>query len=859
MSSPILDAALRYAEQGASLVLLRSRSKAPVEMDWASRPFLAPAELRERWRNHNIGVRLGEPSKIGRFYLHAFDLDIRDPRRSDEAWAALTALFPDADRCAAVVSGSGGESRHLYFLTDKPFRKRNIAKSPDMVKLPSGESKRAWEIDLYGTGAQVVLPPSIHPVTERKYRWLDDEPKLKTILVIKSANIERVLAEKPSAATRAKEREREPFDLDDLERVLFDVPKFDNRGAGLDYEDWLGVVFAVHDHYDGDEDEDDAYDLLDEWSAQCDKYDEKNLRRVYDAIRDDDHEVRITIASLVKALRDHDSSPEVRRKRWDRAGIGFKDETATVRRMEEEDRERERTEAATRREVEKAREQGEIHPEEWRVDLEKDAESVPIFTPDAFTVLFEKHPLFRSFIQADLSTGVPVWVFQPGMTALTNRIGVTRDEPVRAYDVGDDYLNVLDLVREVLPQWANKRNLVKTLINDVVFRAARTILPKCNRMERTFFSVKWDGVKRVERLFIDYLGAEDDEAGYARAAARHFCMGIAGRVMKPGMKFDEAFVLQGVQGCGKDTFLENLVGFANTSYLQNHVTDLFDATKYVPLVEGRAIVHFNEMHAMSRKAVEQLRAFITNTADSYIPKYRTQSRDVKRTFVIVATTNDQTFLPDDAAGNRRYLPIICGDPKPVEDAKGRTAFTGYAKSGLRDLPREREQIWAEAREMVLDLEGEAPKMPSRVMTHLNALRSETTVMTGEQEIAQQLVAWVDEPVAIETLCGRQGRKALDDPEALAIRNQFTRREAWDATLGQEPNARYDPYDARFTRAVQRVKGFEPARTSTERVFRRRGTNGRPTLINPDAEDASPAETRKVVHLDDERDKRRSIL
>lgn len=171
MSSPILDAALRYAEHGASLVLLHPESKTPVDRDWPNAPFLTPDVLRKRWRNHNIGVRLGAPSKLGRNYLHAVDLDIRDPHRAAEAWDALLARFPDADRCAAVISGSGGESRHLYFLTDKPFTRRNIAKSERFIQV-NGARKRAWAIDIYGTGSQVVMPPSIHPETGRAYQWI---------------------------------------------------------------------------------------------------------------------------------------------------------------------------------------------------------------------------------------------------------------------------------------------------------------------------------------------------------------------------------------------------------------------------------------------------------------------------------------------------------------------------------------------------------------------------------------------------------------------------------------------------------------------------------------------------------------
>ena len=65
----------------------------------------------------NIGVRLGEPSKIFGFYLHIIDLDIRKAECEEEAWAELLKFFPDARKFPSVISGSHGASRHIYFLS----------------------------------------------------------------------------------------------------------------------------------------------------------------------------------------------------------------------------------------------------------------------------------------------------------------------------------------------------------------------------------------------------------------------------------------------------------------------------------------------------------------------------------------------------------------------------------------------------------------------------------------------------------------------------------------------------------------------------------------------------------------------
>lgn len=156
---------------GASLHWLHVKAKNPVDARWSELPNRSESDLRRSYRpGQNIGIRLGQPSQIGGDFLHLVDLDIRDASKAVEAWTALLALWPAAKGFPSVVSGSGGELRHLYFLSPVAMPKRNLAKSPDFITI-GGKRKRAWEIDLMGTGSQAVLPPSIHPDTGQPYRW----------------------------------------------------------------------------------------------------------------------------------------------------------------------------------------------------------------------------------------------------------------------------------------------------------------------------------------------------------------------------------------------------------------------------------------------------------------------------------------------------------------------------------------------------------------------------------------------------------------------------------------------------------------------------------------------------------------
>lgn len=67
----------------------------------------------------------------------------------------------------------------------------------------------------------------------------------------------------------------------------------------------------------------------------------------------------------------------------------------------------------------------------------------------------------------------------------------------------------------------------------------------------------WDGVKRVEELFIKYLKADDTD--YVRAVTRKTFAAAVARIYVPGIKFDCVPVLDGDQGIGKSTIVKDLV------------------------------------------------------------------------------------------------------------------------------------------------------------------------------------------------------------------------------------------------------------------------------------------------------------
>ncbi|WP_307084559.1 bifunctional DNA primase/polymerase [Sphingomonas faeni] len=169
-----LSQATALRDAGFAVHWLKEKTKEPAAgRGWPELPVATVDQLKSTYRDGlNVGLRTGEPSHVAGMYAHVFDVDIRFPDLADEAWEEFDRMFPGIrDTLPCVVSGSGGASRHLHFLTDKPFYGRKLAVSETKHRTANGGWTYDWEIDLFGTGRQVALPPSIHPNTGIAYRW----------------------------------------------------------------------------------------------------------------------------------------------------------------------------------------------------------------------------------------------------------------------------------------------------------------------------------------------------------------------------------------------------------------------------------------------------------------------------------------------------------------------------------------------------------------------------------------------------------------------------------------------------------------------------------------------------------------
>lgn len=198
-------------------------------------------------------------------------------------------------------------------------------------------------------------------------------------------------------------------------------------------------------------------------------------------------------------------------------------------------------------------------------------------------------------------------------------------------------------------------------------------------------SQEWDGTPRLDRLLVDYCGAEDTK--FNRIVGRKVLVAAARRVRKPGIKFDNVLVLEGSQGAGKSSFARILAGddwFTDCVRLGDDPKLIAEQTR------GAWIVELAELVGIKKKEVEPVKSMLSRQSDIARMAYHRTTSNFPRQFIFIGTTNSDEYLID-SSGNRRFWPV------KVE------------RIDLVGLARDRNQLWAEA--SYYEENGESIELP----------------------------------------------------------------------------------------------------------------------------------------------------
>jgi|GEM_PF-1450501 len=815
----VLSAIAPLREAGFALHWLHPREKRPIGKGWQDKPVASLDELQRSHRpGNNLGLRLGEPSLTPAGYVHVLDADIRIAELADEAWDALRALLPTIglDTLPRVASGSGGESRHLYFISDKAFSSKLLLTSEgkhrrEVVDHDTGEVREKWsydwEIELFGTGKQVAMPPSIHPDTGRPYVWertfdlqmLD----LGIAPTIASAVIEALGAAETS--TYAFEA-REPLDFKpgQLERELDLIQISD-----LHYDDWVRLGQALHHQFGG------SAEGLDLW---------------------------IQHTKRSKKFTGDSQLREMRRIKWRSFGKyrGQPVTMATIRqwaqqariadmrnRFEEEDEddtldlEESQTQAdvddpladvlggkpspapAAIDDLDEFTGGGDgakisAHPAagDWLSLLDLSEEkSVPKPTLHNVELIICNDPRIVGLPQLNEFTQETVQRTLPGRqkNRRRNAVKMARQLEGRVWDVKDTLNGELwsddrdFAIRSILeaPQSQGGYGLK---VSDRDLKAAVVLAANRNAFHpvREYLTgLKWDGVPRVEALYVNYLRAPDDI--YHRTVARLMMVAAVTRIFEPGHKFDFATILEGLQGKRKSTFISVL----GRRWFAELDGEFSDTKQMIELMQGAWIMEIPELTGFSRADVRAIKAFISRQKDRARLAYARRAGEFPRQCIFIGSTNDREYLKDDTGG-RRFWPVQCrlGEDEEIDtDA----------------LEQSVDQLWAEATALYRQMRAEKahgtlPLYLTDPDARLYAARLQESrrVENADDVLAGRIAEWLERPVS---------NGGLDDEGEGEVRNETCTAQIWVECLNGDPRAFKTQEQAMVNRAMLRVPGW----------------------------------------------------
>jgi putative DNA primase/helicase len=250
-------------------------------------------------------------------------------------------------------------------------------------------------------------------------------------------------------------------------------------------------------------------------------------------------------------------------------------------------------------------------------------------------------------------------------------VELSRAPPWRNCPAGSKWTETDDTALQV---WLQEREINvrgrATVADSVALAAADTIH---HPVREYLDALVWDNVPRLKIWLSKYLNAVGNPS-YLAAIGPAFLTSAVARIQQPGCQVDHVLVLEGKQGAGKTSATRALS--VREAWYAGSLPDVHSKDAALQLC-GRWIIEVAELKAVRNSQVEAVKAFITETADTFRPPYGRRTAQFPRQCVFIATTNEAEYLRD-RTGNRRYWPVKCG------------------RIRVDDLIADRDQLWAEA-------------------------------------------------------------------------------------------------------------------------------------------------------------------
>ena len=305
--------------------------------------------------------------------------------------------------------------------------------------------------------------------------------------------------------------------------------------------------------------------------------------------------------------------------------------------------------------------------------LNKDGEPFgpPKMTDNNVEVWLKSRPWFANLTYSAYSGGGLVWRNEGMRLCLPEwREGDTAKQPVASFEGERALLNrnvtdfdistiTADIRRAFgaeIHQW-NEQKTVGFLYQMVSGAQVDPFLEYIKTLE-------WDGVTRIPEMIGNL-----DHTEYTRAWCEKFLYSLIHRLLNPGAKVDYVFTMVGVSNTRKTSFFNSItMGLLPTAAFTQLPTENKDQ---LMKTQSSAVVIMDEVDNLIDKgksrgaSAGELKAFITETTDTYRPPYGRTEKVFPRRYVLVATSNRKDFISD-LDGHRRWAVLEITEQIPDE-------------------------------------------------------------------------------------------------------------------------------------------------------------------------------------------------
>ena len=385
------------------------------------------------------------------------------------------------------------------------------------------------------------------------------------------------------------------------------------------------------------------------------------------------------------------------------------------------------------------------------------------------------------------------------MDDFAHRITVLRSLPWRKLSRGSVWADSDDSgLRNYLEEVYNikGKGMIEDALSEVTTRHA------FNPLRGYIEGLTWDGIPRIDTVFIDYLGAEDTSLN--RTMTRKSLVGAVARILRPGIKFDNVLTLIGRQGQGKSYILSRL---ARGWYSESLTT--VQGKEAMEHIQGFWIIELAELAAIRKADFEATKQFISKQEDAFRAAYGRRTERHPRQCVFFATTNVSDFIRD-PSGGRRWWPMT------VDKEKRRMSPFDDLTDDVID------QIWAEAADAFRGGEplylGESAETEA---LELQAAHTDESPLTGPiREYLDLLLPKNWEELDIGERRDFIHGGGIDMPKGTVQRNRVCALEIWVELLKGDPKMLTRTQAIEINDVLRRTDGW--SRTAKPIKFRRYG-------------------------------------